>query len=76
VRQVSQWMTRGLGGWSSPGAGICGGGGLAPDEGSGGPITGADERLEEGWGTASACSSSRGDSVGERLTARGGAVTF
>jgi hypothetical protein len=72
VRRVSPWMTRSLGVQSSLGAGIGGGGILKIGEGGGDPVTGADERLEEGWGTTSTCSSSRGDSAGERFTMRGG----
>jgi hypothetical protein len=36
-------------------------------------VIGADERLEEVWGTASARLSSRGDGTGERLIVWGGA---
>jgi hypothetical protein len=61
VRRVSQWTTIGLGGQSSLGAGV-----------GGGPVTGTDKGLEEGWGTASACSCSRGDNAREGLTAWGG----
>jgi hypothetical protein len=53
-------------------AGIGGGGILKISEGGGNPVTGADERLEEGWGTTSTCSSSRGDSAGETFTMWGG----
>jgi hypothetical protein len=45
---VSQWMMRGLGGRSSPGAVASGSGGLATGEGGDGPITAANEWLEEG----------------------------
>jgi hypothetical protein len=45
--------------------GVGGGGGLKTDKGGGGSVTGMDERLEGGWGTASAHSSSRGDDIGK-----------
>jgi hypothetical protein len=50
------------------GSSVDGSGGLETDKGGSGLVTSVDQWLEAGWGIALACSSSRGDGAGKRLT--------